>query len=482
MAYPTGPSQRQTQSQHLKHQQLIMMLPKMQHALKVLQTPVLELAALIDEELEQNPLLEVVEETQEEETPKPVEEGEVKIDHEDFSILRELSEEYKDFFEMNGEKISYTKEDEQKYLYRLNSIPSPVTIREILFRQIREEFIAEREIHIAEMIIDSLNSYGLFDSTIEEVAELAKADPKEVRDVLAVIQTFDPPGIGAKDEREALLIQISRVNGKKCLSYTIVDRYFEELLHNHIPKIAKGLGLPAKTITDTIMEQIVPLTLHPATLHDESETQAITPDAELREDSDGGLSIIINDDPIPELRLNQKYLDLLDNDSLALETKHYIKEKLLSAKHLFKSLHERGRTLARVLALVVEKQKKFFLSPKGKLVPLTMSSLAEELNLHESTIARACSGKYIYTPRGMLALRSLFTVGLEDAEGKAISSDTIRRAISDLIDREDKKKPLSDQEIVETLRFNGMLLARRTVAKYRKMLNFGNAHQRRKYE
>ena len=485
--------QKGTQSQ--RQTQRLIMLPQMQQAIHTLQVPVLELAAMVQAEMEQNPIIEYADQRAEDyEREDPLyeapdhfqeqdapEDQEVTISDEDFEVLKQLDEEYRDhFMESENYSIRRTQEEEKRQTFLESIITQSESLYEHLMRQAREAYTTSREIELAELLIGNLDDSGLMTSSLEELAVLNHLEVEELKAVLKQLQTFHPPGIAAVSVREALLVQLRRQNKQDSLAYQIIDQHYEDLLHNRVPQIAKSLGFTAREVTEAVQQQISRLDLHPGAGFGESAPQTIVPDATLRKEGEV-LQVETNNDPVPHFRINRKYLRMLEDPSLNEETKTFIKQKIASAQWLMRNIDQRHDTVTRIAQSLARRQRAFFLSPDGQLVPLTMKEIAEELELHESTIARAVSNKYLQSPRGLLPLRSFFTNALETSRGESISSSSVRDALERLIDKEDKKKPLSDQLLSQMLKKQGIRCARRTVAKYRDELGIGNTQQRRVY-
>jgi len=480
MSYPISFEQRQKQSQNLKQSQLLMMLPQMQQAISLLQSPILEMSQLIDMEIEKNPLIDMIEELAEERLKKSEDPEEVAIDHNDFEILKRLDDEYRDFFDQNDVKPRISKTDEELKAFLDNSVVTPETLFHYLQNQAAETFETGKEKELAELIIGSLDDRGLLETPLQELAVIGQCDLEEMERILFMIQEFEPYGVGARTVQECLLIQLRQYGKKGSPAEKIIQECYEELLQNKIPAIQKKLNLEPQEIGRIIENDIAPLDLHPGAIFSSPNESYIVPEAEICEEK-GKLVVLINDDSVPRLRLNRKYLRMLEDNDLPTETREYIYQHMMSAKWLMKNVYQRNETIRRILEYLADKQKEYLINPLGELVPMYMLDVAEELDLHESTIARAVANKYIYTPRGMVSLRAMFTFSYKREDGKAISSQTVREAIARIVDAEDKNKPLSDQKISSKLKETGIPCARRTIAKYRQELNIGNAQQRRQY-
>jgi len=480
MSYPVSFEQRHKQTQSLKQNQLLMMLPQMQQAITLLQSPILDLSQTINLEIERNPLIEMVEEVAEESLIERHDPEEVSIDHNDFEILKKLDEEYRDFFNQNDIKIRLGKSEEELKTYLDSSVVAPDTLYHHLQVQVQETFESDRDKALAELIIGSLDDGGLLATPLKELAALGQTDEKDMQRILSIIQDFDPPGVGARSVQECLLIQLRKRGKSGTYAERIVQDCYEELLQNKVPAIQKKMKLSASEIRTIIDEEIAKLDLHPGAIFSNIDESYIVPEAEITEEK-GKLVVLINEDSIPRLRLNHKYVRMLDQKDLAPETREYIHQHMMSAKWLMKNVYQRNRTLKRLIEFLAEKQKDFLMDPCGELEPMYMLEVAEALDVHESTIARAVASKYVYTPRGLVSLRSMFTFSYKKEDGSEISSHTVREAIERIVQEEDKKKPLSDQKISEKLVEVGIPCARRTISKYRQELNIGNAQQRKLY-
>lgn len=450
--------------QNVKQIQRLILSPQMQQALHLLQLPVLELGSVIEEELTQNPLLELSETENEE----PFEQDEFEILHpeEDFAP-----------------SLSYNKrEDEDLKTYIENTVAYESSLFDHLMKQAWETFSDLEERRLAEVIIGNLDHDGILSTPLEEVAALAGVSCDTLLPILQQVQTFDPLGVGALNLKEALLIQLKGLGKEKSLAFRIIEHHYEDVMHNRLPAIAKSLSHSIQEIRDTIVKEIASLDLHPGTNQSDGHYRQIvhhlTPDVTINY-SEGKFSIEINDEHIPPLRLNKGYLQMLQNQKLCDETRSYIQEKIASGKWLLRNLHERHQTLYRIAEQLIQSQNTFFASPRGKLIPLTMKEIAEKLELHESTIARAVANKYVSSPRGILPLRSFFTHAYTTESGENISAQTVKDLLVQLLEKEDKSSPLSDETLSSMIKEKGIPCARRTVAKYRQELNIGNTTQRR---
>lgn len=475
--------------QHLA--QRLIMSAHMQQAIRLLQLPLQELEPFIEEQVVLNPLLEIENDEDEDDDDSAAEEGEVEANQEeeqevaisdqDLSILNRLEEDIRDHFaESEPAPIKRSSEEDKLKTYLEQSICAEPTLQEQLIRQAHESFASSKEIEMAEILIGYIDEFGFLKTPLSEICSLHHLPEKELQHILTEIQTFEPYGVGASTIQESLLIQLRCLHKEHTLAYQIVSNYYEQLLHNHIPLIQKRLKCSYEEIQEAIEKDIAKLDLHPGTHFSAQPTRTIIPDVTLRQENDR-LIVEVERDYAPSLRVNLRYLKMLNDPEVPNETKHFVKHHFFSARWLMRNLQQRYSTIERIAQSLADKQYDFFTKPDGQLVPLTMKTLADELNLHESTIARTVSNKYIYTPRGLFPLRSFFTSKYVSEEGEDLSAATVKQAILDLIAKEDKRHPLSDEKISLLLKQQGIPCARRTVAKYRTILRMGNTQQRRKF-
>lgn len=488
MSYSLSMIPAQKQAPSLKQVQRLMMSPQMQQALQLLQAPVMELSTLIEKEMEQNPVLEMMQEEQDpenqendsqvNETDMAGPEKELTFNEHDLEVLLQLDEEYRDSFRTAVNRGQQTLDEEKLQAFLENSITAKPTLFEHLMTQAAEVFEGE-ELKIAETVIGNLDEKGFLSGSLQEIAQLNQWKEEILISVLKIIQTFDPAGVGAANLQEALLLQLIRLGQENTLAYRILKDHYQDLLHNRLPDIQKKLKCPLPEINNTIEKWIAKLDLHPGTQFSKEPVQLISPDLVVEQEGDK-LKIVMHEDSIPNLRINRKYLRMLKDQELNPETKEFIQQKILSAKWLMRNVFERNSTLEKIGQAITEKQREFFVDPEGKLIPMTMKEMAEELDLHESTIARAVANKYLHSERGLFPIRYFFTNALACRQGK-ISTQTVRDVLLQLIKNENKRKPLSDEALANEIKKSGIDCARRTVAKYRSELKIGNAHQRKEH-
>lgn len=487
------------QTQSLKQAQRLIMSPQMQQAIHLLQLPVMELDTAINAEMEQNPILEYSQEhvdrdnLQSEQLQEATAElsqdtdfrteQEISFSEKDFEVMRQLDEEFREHFAESGSfQGRRTAEDDKLQAFKETLICGEHSLYDHLMVQARQVFEDPEDMRGAECLIGNLDERGFLEGSLMEIALLNDLPEQRLRDILEEIQTFDPIGVGASGLADSLLLQLRLKGQKGSLAYRIIDEHYEDLLHNRIPLIAKSLGVSVVELRKAIEREIAKLDLSPGGgFSSYSRPQAITPDVTIREEG-GALVVDVNDDRLPAIRVSNRYLRMLDSTGCNDETKEYVKNKIQSGKWLLRNIHQRNETILRITEYLVDKQREFFSSPAGKLLPLTMKTVAEELELHESTVARAVANKYVNCSRGLLALRSFFTNAYTSQHGDNVSSRTVKDVLLELIESEDKSHPLSDEALSKAIQKRGVSCARRTVAKYRRELNIGNASQRRHYK
>jgi len=314
----------------------------------------------------------------------------------------------------------------------------------------------------------------------EEIASALGVDVAKVEKVLSIIRTFDPPGIGARDLRECLLTQIEQAGMRDSLAYVLVRDHLDDLLKKRYAEIARKLKKTIKEIQKAA-DVIGKFDPRPGARYSQEEPRYIIPDL-IVEKVDDDYIVEINDRNIPRLRINRAYRDILTNAKSRSKEEHdYVVDKLNSARWLINTIEQRRQTMLKVMQAILEAQRGFFDKGVEHLKPLTLQEIAERVGLHESTVSRVTSNKYVQTPRGVFELKFFFSTGLKTDDGDVASSRRIKTRIAEMIEKEDKRHPLSDQEIARRLKEEGFLVARRTVAKYRDQLGLLPARMRKEY-
>jgi RNA polymerase sigma-54 factor len=481
--------------QVLRQTQQLVMSPQMQQAIKILQLPLMELRATIQEELNTNPVLEellsddepvdsrldeVVKQVDEDSQPESDETYTDETFKEDFEKLKKNDEEWKDFYYQTYTSSRHTAEDEEKRRFFENSITFSETLEEHLMKQLRMTLTDKTQLEIGEEIIGNIDENGYLRLEVEKMAEKIHQEPVKVEEILKIVQSFHPLGVGARNLRECLLLQMERVQDNHQFVRKIIENYLDDLGKRRYPQIARRLKIGVEDV-NTAAQFIATLEPKPGRIFSQEKSQYITPDIFIIKNNNS-YDIVLNDDRIPHLRINNLYQKLISSENVPAQTKDYVKEKIRSGMWLIKNIHQRQQTLYRIAEQIVKVQKRFLDEGIAFLRPLTMQEVADALSLHESTVSRAIANKYAQTPRGLFQLKYFFTSRIRIENGDAASSRSIKQEIKGIIDAEDKLNPLSDQEIIDLLKKNSnIVLARRTVAKYRKELNILPSHMRKEF-
>src|SRR5713101_905268 len=491
-------------SQKMSLQQVL--APQLQQSLALLQAPTLELKALVEQELQQNPVLEEIAAEEVEQKEKPEREGDTTIEVRDlteppadvnfdpatekgtapvddfqaeFERLTQLDQEWRDHFAQTNLPMKQSAEEEEKRQFMFDSLVAGTSLQESLLEQVRMSELVEEQRPIAELIIGNIDDYGYLKSSVEELAFSANLPPEKVVEVLKTIQTFHPPGVGARDLRECLLLQLQRDRREKSLEYRIVDEFFDALGKRRLPEIARGTG----ELVDDVQKAVARIGLlepRPGRAFLPDNDQYILPEVFVSKVGDDYL-VSTNNEQIPHLRISNTYKDLMAQADSSNEVRDYIREKIRAGKFLIKSLQQRQQTILNIAKEIVKRQRDFLDKGVAFLKPLTMVMVAEVVGVHETTVSRAVSGKYMQTPRGIFEMKYFFTSGIQTASGEGMSNTSVKDMIADMFGQEDTHRPLSDQEVVRLLSDKGIVIARRTVAKYRSELNILPSNLRKVY-
>ena len=474
--------------QSLKLSQQLVMTPQLQQAIKLLQLSRLELQQAVREELEVNPALEETsEETAEEEAPLPAEvftpptpeegptpkEGDGLIDRVDWEY-------YFNEGSRDG-RVDRDTDDEDGRPYYENTLTRRPGLTEHLETQLRLLDISDAEREIALYLVGNIDENGYLKTTAEEAALALSLPVEEVERAIATVQTLDPLGVGARDLRECLMIQARERGAAFELPLRILADHFDLFSRGDVAGTARRLKLPKETVKEAF-QRLVTLWPKPGREYSGDDVQYITPDVYLFKVDDQWV-ITLNDDGQPRLRLSSYYRRLLTGDAEGLpkEDREFLKQKVNAALWFIKSIEQRKRTIYKVVESIVKLQRDFLEKGPGHLRPLTLRDVAEDIEMHESTVSRVTSGKYVNTPHGIFELKYFFTSGLNREGGRRISppSPSRRRSGRSSTPRAENK-PLSDQELMRLLRNQGIRIARRTVTKYRAAMGLLASSRRRK--
>ncbi len=514
---------RMETSLHQRLEQKLKLAPQVIQSIEILQLPAIELQDLIKQEMLENPTIEVVEGGEREEAEAAPEEGRAPAaeafapgeaapeaakeaeeeEPKEFGKIDELEAEFERFEGMEsawresfGPRSSGVGEDgrDKKLEAMQNTAAKPASLQDYLFDQLSLlENVDARQREIGEHIIYNIDDttgwlgYRKEDGTfvpyaLEEICASMDLEPpctvEEAERVLKIVQTLDPPGVGARDLKECLLIQIGD-DPSLAFERTLVEKHLDDLKMNRLPRIAKETGRSIEEIKDALAF-ISSLHPHPGAMFSGAQPLYVIPDV-VCELVDGKYEVRLEDSYIPRIHISPRYRKMLQEQKQNPAVRDYIKKKIEAAKWLIESIEQRQNTLRRIAKEIVEYQKPFLDHGIDFLKPLKMQYIADRVGVHVSTVSRAISDKYMQTPRGVYPLKFFFGGGTVNAEGEMESILAVKQKVRDIVDQEDKRNPLSDEEIALKLREMGYDIARRTVTKYRKQMNILSSRQRRSY-
>ena len=438
--------------------------PQLIQSLKLLQMPILKLEQLVRHELSTNPLLEEAETAEEaDETTNTSAEGE---ENQADPQLDKIN--WEDYLRDDGEfRPRREREPQEERLER-----TPVrekTLYEHLMEQLHLSRLGKEEVGIGEYIIGNIDENGYLACSAEEMASAMDASPEQVSKVLSHIQTFDPTGVGARDLRESLLIQLKEKGFEDSLAYRIVRDHLNNLEKKSFTQLSRTMGVSFEEV-QTAMDFIKTLSPRPAMGRFSRAATPVMPDLVVEKIGDEFV-VFHNDKNVPRLRISSAYRALLKKGSLRSgETKTYLEGKLEKARWLLNAINQRRSTMIKVMEKIVEEQKEFFEHGPSHLKPLIMEAIAERVEMDVSTISRVSNGKYVQTPQGIFEIKYFFNTGVPRENGDDLSKRNVKQFISDFIRKEIPSAPLSDQQIYELLKKQGINIARRTVSKYREEL------------
>jgi len=475
-------AQGMQQRQSLALQQVLS--PQLQQSLLILQTPLLELRNLVQQEMETNPVLEELPEAVGANERSEIEASADENFKEEFEKLASLDEEWRDYMAQsassNFDGRRHSKEADQKRQFLFDSIPVQETLQQNLIAQLNQTVLSSDERKAAELIIGNIDDDGFLQSTPEEMALNSGFPQEDFERMLGLVQTFYPAGVGARDLRDCLLIQLRRQGKEHSIEYGIVSEHMDDLGRHRFPEIARRMAISVEDVQKAA-DNIARLNPRPGQVFAAAPQNYVLPDV-IVERVDGEYQIAFNNEQIPHLRISNLYKDIIaSGNTQSSDVKDYIRDKIRSGKFLIRSIHQRQQTIMNIAQQIVSRQRDFLEYGTSHLKPMTMAEVAEAVGVHETTVSRAVSGKYMATPQGVFEMKYFFTGGYQTATGESLSNTSVKQAILELVKHESGSAPLSDHEIVEILSERGIPIARRTVAKYRSELNILPSHMRRKY-
>ena len=452
--------------QHLKLAQQLIMTPQLQQAIKLLQLSRLELQDYITAELESNPLLESETATIREEPPKTQAER------------QQLRQRWDAYLETYGQdNIPYYDDDERPSIESTTS--KPEGLLDHLLWQLRLNDFSDKELDVGIYIIGNLDHNGYLSMDTESICQATGASPDTVDSALEKIQRFDPIGIAARDLKDCLKIQALSLGLESTLVWSIIDSHLEDLQTKNYNKIAQELS---STVDDVAHAAKIIVNLEPRPARDymDEPPQYVVPDVyvvKIKEE----YAVLLNEEDLPILKLNREYQNMMKSDNMGKMAKDYLCDCFKSAQWLLKSIQQRQNTLCKVTESVVKFQREFLDHGITHLKPLVLRDVADDVGMHESTISRVTSNKYVHTPQGTFELKYFFNSGISKSDGSFVASQSVKNEIENIIKAEDPKHPLSDQAIAHKLKGKGVRIARRTVAKYRELIGILPSNRRKKH-
>ena len=469
MATELVQQQSMRQEQTMTHHQI--------QALEMLFAPVMELSSIITGEVEKNPVLEVEAESYEKLEIEDVNNDEVnnKVDSDEW-VEKILQLENKTAFNRVSSPIKTESEERRHFL---DSLTTTKTLHGHLVEQLMFMGLEEDIRSCCETIISGLDDDGYLTSHPADLSMVTGEKVEDLNHAIEIIQTLEPAGVGAKNLRERLLLQLTSLGKEDTLTYNAIDLYLDDIAANRLPKVAKTMQI-TMTELQQIISEIQNLTPHLKDTLPVLPQNYVEEEVEIIEEH-GALKVKINDGRVPSLKISPYYKKMLKNPDLAKDAKDYIKSKINGGVFLINSLMQRQPTIHKITNAIVSQQEAFFREGLNHLRPLTMSQVAELSGVHETTVSRAVAGKYLRCQYGLFPLRYFFTPGYTSSNGEEVSNATVKKAIKELISKEDSRKPLSDSQLANLLKDQGLKVARRTVAKYRESLSILPSNLRRQY-
>jgi RNA polymerase sigma-54 factor len=463
----------------------LVMTPSLQQAIKLLQMSKLELVEEINQELTLNPVLEEAGEAREEQVPEP----EVRTD-DPGPAPAPATDGVKDSFQEIDYQSYFQDYMDAGYSPRVpaeeieappleNILTRPQSLSDHLLWQLAMNVPEGIEQEIGRAIIGNLDENGYLKASLDEIQAMGSFSPEKVAEVLSRIQEFDPTGVAARDLQECLLIQIRAFDMEETPQETIIRDHMDLLQGRKFRELAQALKCSPEEVQEHL-EIIRGLDPRPGKRYDSDSSTYVIPDVFVYK-VDKGYTIVLNEEGLPRLRVSSFYRRMVDkgNTDVTREARDYVREKLSSALRLIKSLEERQRTIYKVARSIVSFQRKFLDYGFEYLRPLILKDVAEDIQMHESTVSRVVNNKYMHTPRGVFEMRFFFHSGIASAQGEDVSSLTVKERIKKLVSEENVGRPLSDSALAKLLGDEGLQIARRTVAKYREELRIPSSNDRR---
>jgi RNA polymerase sigma-54 factor len=472
--------------QSLNLSQTLRMTPQLQQAIKLLQLSRMELESAVRKELDENPILEETQDLKEEDlnrTKELAQEVEGVPEENPVTNTQKQDEfDWESYYEANQKPASQqAMSGSEEIMNYENVISTQQTLHDYLSWQVKMFGFNEEEENLANILVSYIDDDGYIKTPLAQIAEEEQVKEEDLVDVLGFIHEFDPPGVGARDLKECLIVQAKHLEEDTNDLVALIQNHIKDLEKKNFEGIAKAMNLPVETVGE-MCKIIYTMDPKPGRSYATNDTHYVTPDVYIHKVGEDYV-VSLNDDGMPRLRISNLYKSVMQAkvDKSDSKTHDYIHDKLRSAVWLIKSIHQRNRTIYKVTESIVKHQREFFDKGVAFLKPMILRDIANDIGMHESTVSRVTTSKYVHTCQGIFELKYFFNSGISSSDGgDSLASEAVKLKIKDLVAKEDLKKPLSDQQIVDLLKKDGLQIARRTVAKYRDVLRIQPSSKRKK--
>jgi RNA polymerase sigma-54 factor len=489
-------------TQRLDQRQTMILAPRMIQSMEILQLPIMALQERIQQELQENPVLELKEangdgqEGSEEEAPAAVEEEPVDVtdpqkelviddkgDNElDFDRLEAISRDWEDHFneEHRPSRNGLDEESDKKHDAMQNMASRPQSLQDYLADQLAFLEVPAEQMDLLRYLITHIDDNGYLTSSLEDIARgySTYVTEAQLEEVLQVVQKLDPPGVGARNLKECLLLQITPETPQREILRVLIQNHLEDIQHNRLPNIQKRTGFDLHTIQEAI-EALKHLNPRPGAGFTADNIPYVVPDIAVERTENGEYEVTLLDDWTPSIYISRRCMELYRDKGADPKTREYLKRKIQAAQWLMESIEQRRNTLEKVTRAIIQHQRAFLDRGPEHIEPLKMQQIADQVGVHVTTVSRAVDDKWVQTPRGIFPLKRFFGGGTQTASGEEVAWETIKQKLLEIIATEDKSNPWSDEDLVAKLQEAGYPVARRTVTKYRKMLNIQSSRQRK---
>jgi RNA polymerase sigma-54 factor len=472
-----------TLRQSMNLSQSLRMTPQLQQAIKLLQLSRMELETQVRKELEENPILEETQDLKEEDLQRTKEaatevEGSSNDQNNDQDPQKQDEFDWDNYLENQYKPPQQGQGGNEEIMNYENVITTTQSLHDYLYWQAKMFGFADDELAVADTLINYIDDDGYITTPFTEIAENENVELEELEDIVKFIHEFDPPGVGARDLKECLLVQAKHLEEDTHDLVFLLNNHLKDLEKKNFDNIAKSMNRDISEVAE-ICKIIYSMDPKPGRAYAPADTQYVTPDVYVYKVGDDYM-VNLNEDGLPRLKISNFYRNMLKGTVQSDKTNEYIQDKLRSAVWLIKSIHQRQRTIFKVTESIVKHQRDFLERGAGFIKPMVLRDIANDIGMHESTVSRVTTSKYVHTPQGIFELKYFFNSGIGTTDGDSLASESVKLKIKEMISKEDHKDPYSDQKIVELLKADGIVIARRTVAKYRDILKILPSSRRKK--